>query len=179
MAMQTTSAFRAPVTATTGQGSTSSLDVQVKTGTRGADAVRCGTFASGYTHVTRCNDGSFCCGDSNAACCNSYSGVYLNENGTEILQSSESGPLPDTTTSSTDVPYSSPIPTSLQTRVLTSTGKSTTNLPSQTATATNVTSADKPKEGLSTEAKIGIGVGVPAVILAALTLWRQCRTKGP
>jgi hypothetical protein len=45
MAMQTTSAFRAPVTATTGQGSTSSLDVQVKTGTRGADAVRCGTFA--------------------------------------------------------------------------------------------------------------------------------------
>lgn len=134
---------------------------------------------SGYTHVTRCNDGSFCCGNSNAACCNSYSGVYLNENGTEILQSSESGPLPDTTTSSTDVPYSSPIPTSLQTRVLTSTGKSTTNLPSQTATATNVTSADKPKEGLSTEAKIGIGVGVPAVILAALTLWRQCRTKGP
>ena len=108
---------------------------------------------SGYTHVTRCNDGSFCCGDSNAACCNSYSGVYLNENGTEILQSSESGPLPDTTTSSTDVPYSSPIPTSLQTRVLTSTGTSTTNLPSQTATATNAPSADQSEEGLSTEAK--------------------------
>lgn len=46
MAIRTTSASKAPVTATTGQGSTSSSDVRVKTGTRRvADAVRCGTFA--------------------------------------------------------------------------------------------------------------------------------------
>jgi hypothetical protein len=129
---------------------------------------------SGYTHVSRCNDGSFCCGKDNTACCSDCSGIYLNEDGTKILP--QSGEIEDTTLSSY-TPYSSLIPTSLQTRVATSTSTPTTSPPSQSATAIVAPSADKPKEGLSADGKIGIGVGVPAAVIAALTLWRQCRPR--
>jgi hypothetical protein len=93
----------------------------------------------------------------------------LNENGTEILHSGV-GDIKETTTPSVYMPYSTLVPTSLQTRVSTFTSTPTTSLLSQTATATTAPSADKPKEGLTTEAKIGIGVGVPAVVIAVLTL---------
>lgn len=111
-----------------------------------------------------CDDGSFCCGKKNTTCCADQSGFYLNENGTEIVQG-PSGQEPSTHSSSTLVP------TSLQTHLVVpspTTKVSSTEYP--TATNTELPS----KEGLTDEAKIALGVGLPSIAIAFIALWHQC-----
>ncbi|KAH6859111.1 hypothetical protein BKA58DRAFT_53993 [Alternaria rosae] len=131
---------------------------------------------SGYTHVSRCGDGSFCCGEGNTTCCSDYSGIYLNVYGTKILQP-DSAEIEDTTTSSSYAPHSSPIPTSLETRISTPTRTPTASQSPQIATATTAPTSDTPKEGLKTAEKVGIGISVSALVVAVLGVWKQYRKR--
>ena len=46
-----------------------------------------GTAPNGYTTVTQCMDGSFCCTKSNTTCCTNKSGIYLSSDGRQFLSS--------------------------------------------------------------------------------------------
>jgi hypothetical protein len=136
-----------------------------------------GRVQADYTHVSRCEDGSFCCGKLNTTCCSDYSGIHLNEAGTEILKFDSGETGESATSSSVYMPYSTPVSTSFQIRISTPASAPTTSETSQIASATSAPSSDKPKEGLDIGSKVGIGVGVPAIAIAAVGVWLQCMRK--
>ncbi|RFU32878.1 hypothetical protein B7463_g3474, partial [Scytalidium lignicola] len=118
-----------------------------------------------FPRVTLCPDGKYCCNDQ-PNCCESGSGVFLDGVGDIVSSRPSSTPSTATVSSST----------------------SSTSLPPSTAATTtspqgaaNTSSADSSStsSGLSTGAKIGVGVSIPlgVILISALgvVIWLQQR----
>lgn len=116
-------------------------------------------YNSSDVTVTACDDGSYCFGDSNRACCQARQGVWL-FNGQQYATN------PNATSGSS----SSSIPSS--------TSSSTGSPSSQAASASASSTPSSHSSGLSTGAIAGIVVGIIVVVLAlAVGLWSVLRRK--
>ena len=106
--------------------------------------------------ITPCNDGSYCCGYNNTACCLAGQGVFINGE----IQSGNT-PIPTSTLTITD------FVTSLATTI--------TSVNSAAETSTPTTSPSH--SGFPTSAKIGIGVGIPLAIAIVILGWLYLRER--
>ena len=129
-----------------------------------------GQDPSRYTRVSICPDNSYCCGQGNTTCCDDASGIYLNEDGTEIIEGPRQ-PHYLSTSFSSQLPTVSPRSSSTSMAIASTTTPSTVQ---QTGAANDdPKTGDKNKGGLTSEAKIalgcGIGLGVPSLLVAIAT----------
>ncbi|KAF2807912.1 uncharacterized protein BDZ99DRAFT_522521 [Mytilinidion resinicola] len=114
-----------------------------------------------FPRVFVCQDGSLCC-DNDRQCCQNNRGVFLDDNG-NILTAS-----PTSRTSTAQLTTSSRTTSSFVTSISTQQASTT---PSSVLTSQNPTSPSSPgSHGLSTESKVGLGVGVPFGIAALIGL---------
>jgi hypothetical protein len=140
---------------------------------RGHEYITANFYISGAHNgsvVTECDNGSYCCGQRNASCCDAGYGLF-------IVKNQLTAGLPTPTTSTISV-------TSLSTR-FSSSGSRLTSHPTQdsslsikpatsprpvaiaeSAVTATVAAMVHPSAPLSTGAKIGLGIGVPVLVLA-------------
>lgn len=122
-----------------------------------------------YTGVSKCDDGSFCCGHGNSTCCSGKTGIYLNKDGMQIILRPDQGSSDESQTraSSTETRESAPVTLETQTRAPVPTSSiSSTSTGMAAATSVPSNSEKRDGHGLSQDAKVGIGV--PAVVIALL-----------
>jgi hypothetical protein len=112
--------------------------------------------------ITTCNDGSYCCGYNNTACCLAGQGVFINGQ----IQSGNT-PIPISTLITTG------FVTSLTTTITTVTSAAETSTP----TTSPLSSPSPNHSGFPTSAKIGIGVGVPVAIAIVILGWLYLRER--
>ncbi|CZR66647.1 uncharacterized protein PAC_16548 [Phialocephala subalpina] len=140
-----------------------------------------GAGATGDVEITACDDGSYCCGQNNATCCDAGEGLFIVNNQVSLTKSTSSSSSSSSTStssssSSTNLPSSSSSSTT-----------STTTLPATVSTVTNSSSPSpspsSTNSGLSTGAKAGIAVGAVlgalAIAGAVLFLRKKKKAGGP
>lgn len=119
--------------------------------------------------ITRCFDGSFCCGGSNTTCCAEDHGILIVDKEVVLAHPPRTSSTSSTSTSSTSSTISS-VATSLP-----STTASDESEPSTSSSPSTLATEDK---GLSVGAKAGIGIGAAALVLFAIAgvaffLWKR------
>lgn len=115
-----------------------------------------GDYSMGSALLTICDDESICCGYQNFTdCCNKNLGTRINADGQPISGSSSSISY-STTTNANGQPTSSSS-SSISHGTITSSPGSTS--------PQNPLTSQSSSEGLSTGAKVGIGIGIPAALL--------------
>lgn len=142
--------------------------------------------------ITKCNDGSYCCGQNNATCCNAGQGVWIVNDQIALMSpisttsstSSVSTSMTSVSTTSHSTITSST--TSVSGTTLSSSVGSTTALgvvTSSSSSGTRTPTQQPQNRGLSNGTKAGIGIGVSLGALAllgagAFMLWRRKRSEG-
>ncbi|KAL5353803.1 hypothetical protein ACLOAV_001845 [Pseudogymnoascus australis] len=147
-----------------------------------------------FPRVTICeDDGKYCC-DNDEKCCDEGRGVVLNGAGKVVVKavSTSTDPVPSTLSTSTkspsttsDQPPSTSDPSTsdsanTSSETPTPSADSETTSPSESAVSSEPAAAG----GLTTGAKVGVGVGVPVAVLGAAALgaflfFRRRRTYAP
>jgi hypothetical protein len=137
--------------------------------------------------ITKCNDGSYCCGQNNATCCTAEQGVWIVND-----QIALTSPISTTSPTSSTVSSTSPISTTSHSTTSgsgtppSSSAATTTVLgvvTSSSSSGTSIPTRQPQSQGLSSGAKAGIGIGVSlgalALVVAGLfMLWRRKRSEG-
>lgn len=115
-----------------------------------------GDYSMGSAPLTICDDESICCGYQNFTdCCNKNLGTRINANGQPISGSSSSISY-STTTNANGQPTSSSSSSISHGTITSSPGSTSPQTPLRSQSSS---------EGLSTGAKVGIGIGIPAALL--------------
>ncbi|KAL8706684.1 MAG: hypothetical protein Q9201_000318 [Fulgogasparrea decipioides] len=115
----------------------------------------CPDYDAAGTILTKCNDGSYCCGYDNTDCCDQGAGTKIDKKGQIVAKGQITSSIADRTSTSSSSATDSSSTTS-------STASRQTAAPATTANPTLSSPTTTPSSGLSGGAKAGIAIGCVA-----------------